>query len=173
MKIIGLTGGTGSGKSLASLWLQKQNAYIIDTDKIAHDIILKGNPAYEELIAFFGVEILDKKGEIIRRSLGDIVFHDAEKLAFLNRATHKHIRKTIFDEIQKAKQQNSPCAILDAPLLIEADLMQICDEVWVVAAKEEIRIKRIMERDGILVNDQNIPFLEQQIETIFKEKIGE
>jgi len=198
MKVIGLTGGTGSGKSLASLWLQKQNAYIIDADKIAHDIILKGHSAYEELVDFFGVAILDETGEIIRHSLGSIVFRDIEKLGFLNRATHKHIRKAVLDEIQMASKLNSPYAVLDAPLLIEADLVRICDEVWVVAAKEETRIKRIMERDGIsekqararianqktleeykqyadviLYNDQDIPCLEQQMEIVFKMKTGE
>lgn len=198
MKVIGLTGGTGSGKSLASVWLEKQNADIIDADGIAHDSIKKGNPAYEEVVEFFGTEILDETGEIIRRALGNIVFQDAEKLSFLNQATHKHIRNAILEEIERARKQQRPCAVLDAPLLIEADLLDICDEVWVVAAKEEVRIQRIMERDGltekqakerianqktleeykkyadvILYNDQDIPYLEQQLETVFARNIGD
>ena len=91
MKVIGLTGGTGSGKSVVSKSLAAAGAVVIDADKIAHEIILKGEPAYQEIVKYYGTGILDAKGNIIRRRLGEIVFHDAEKLAFLNQCTHKYI----------------------------------------------------------------------------------
>ena len=81
MKVIGLTGGTGSGKSVVSKSLAAAGAVVIDADKIAHEIILKGEPAYQEIVKYYGTGILDAKGNIIRRRLGEIVFHDAEKLA--------------------------------------------------------------------------------------------
>ena len=90
MKVIGLTGGTGSGKSVVSKSLAAAGAVVIDADKIAHEIILKGEPAYQEIVKYYGTGILDAKGNIIRRRLGEIVFHDAEKLAFLNQCTHKY-----------------------------------------------------------------------------------
>ena len=89
MKVIGLTGGTGSGKSVVSKSLAAAGAVVIDADRIAHEIILKGEPAYTEIVNFYGTEILDAEGNIIRKRLGEIVFHDAKKLAFLNQFAHK------------------------------------------------------------------------------------
>lgn len=150
MKVIGLTGGTGSGKSVISRQLAAKGAAIIDADRIGHEIIEKGRPAYTEITGYFGKGILDKDGHIIRRRLGEIVFHDAEKLAFLNQCTHKYIIAEIERQICTARENgNTKAAILDAPLLLEAGLERICDAVWVVFADDATRMDRIMERDGI------------------------
>lgn len=150
MKVIGLTGGTGSGKSVVSKSLAAAGAVIVDADKIAHEIILKGEPAYLEIVDYYGTEILDAQGNIIRKRLGEIVFHDAEKLAFLNQCTHKYICAEVDREIAAARQANTAKAIiLDAPLLLEAGLESRCDAVWVVYAEPEVRAKRVMERDGV------------------------
>lgn len=119
-------------------------------DKIAHEIILKGEPAYQEIVKYYGTGILDAKGNIIRRRLGEIVFHDAEKLAFLNQCTHKYICAEVDRQIAKAEKENTAKAvILDAPLLLEAGLESRCDMVWVVYAEPEVRAKRVMARDGV------------------------
>ena len=144
MKVIGLTGGTGSGKSVVSKSLAAAGAVVIDADKIAHEIILKGEPAYQEIVKYYGTGILDAKGNIIRRRLGEIVFHDAEKLAFLNQCTHKYICAEVDRQIAKAEKENTARAvILDAPLLLEAGLESRCDTVWVVYADPEVRAKRV------------------------------
>lgn len=150
MKTIGLTGGTGSGKSVVSQYLTKRDAFIIDCDKIAHGILLPKKPAYKQIIDYFGTEILDENKAIIRRKLGDIVFSNKDKLEFLNNCTHRYIGMEI-NEILKLKKSESgySCIVIDAPLLIEANLIPICSNVWVVYADESIRIKRIMERDNI------------------------
>ncbi len=150
MEIIGLTGGTGSGKSVVSMELKKRQSYIIDCDKIAHTIILKGNTAYYEIVDYFGNDILDENGEIIRKKLGEKVFSDSEKLKFLNKCTHKHIRNEIEKEIKYAKEQGIyKRIIIDAPLLIEADLVDRCNKVWVVYCDENVRAERIVKRDNI------------------------
>ncbi len=151
MRIIGLTGGTGSGKSFVSDRLKQRKVYVIDADVLAHEIIEKGKPAYNEIIKYFGNEIIDDNGEIIRRKLGDIVFSDKEKLAFLNLCTHKYIRMEILKIINEIKPKINEYSeiIIDAPLLAEAGLLDICDDIWVVYADPEVRKKRIMERDGI------------------------
>ncbi|AMJ40492.1 dephospho-CoA kinase [Anaerotignum propionicum] len=150
MKVIGLTGGTGSGKSVVSQCLREAGAAIIDADLIAHQIIKKGKPAYDELVAYFGEQILQEDGEIFRRKLGEIVFRDKEKLEFLNICTHKYIVQEIAEQIQETKEKNqSKLIIIDAPLLIEAGLNEICDAIWVVYAHEEVRARRVMQRDGI------------------------
>ncbi len=150
MKVIGLTGGTGSGKGVVSRSLEEAGAVIVDADRIAHEIIEKGKPAYQEIIAYYGDGILDAEGNIIRKKLGEIVFHDAEKLAFLNQCTHKYIKQEIVRQIDAAKQVGTARAvILDAPLLLEVGLESVCDAVWVVYAEPEVRAQRIMVRDGI------------------------
>ena len=150
MKVIGLTGGTGSGKGVVSRSLEEAGAAIVDADRIAHEIIEKGKPAYREIIAYYGEDILDAEGNIIRKKLGEIVFHDAEKLSFLNQCTHKYIKQEIVRQIDAAKQTGTARAvILDAPLLLEVGLESVCDAVWVVYAEPEVRVQRIMARDGI------------------------
>lgn len=150
MRIIGLTGGTGSGKSVVSKILSKKGAYIIDSDAIGHDIILKGKPAYSELVTYFGNEILDNNGEIVRKKLGAMVFKEGkEKLAFLNACTHKYIFMEIEDRIKQAQSENIEIVIIDAPLLLEGEFKNLCNEIWVVYAREEVRLERIMTRDKI------------------------
>jgi len=150
MKVIGLTGGTGSGKSVVSKSLLAAGAVIVDADRIAHEIILKGEPAYHEIIEYYGTGILDVEGNIIRKKLGEIVFNDKEKLAFLNQCTHKYITAEVKRQIAEAKEAGTAKAIIvDAPLLLEAKLETVCDLVWVVYAEPEVRAQRVMARDGI------------------------
>ena len=151
MKIIGLTGGTGSGKGFVSERLKARKAYVIDADAVAHEIIEKGRPAYKEIVDYFGSEILDENGNIFRRKLGNIVFSDKDKLAFLNSCTHKYINMEIMRIIEEVKPQTNvySAIIIDAPLLAEAGLVDICDDIWVVYADSEVRVKRIMARDSI------------------------
>lgn len=150
MKVIGLTGGTGSGKSVVSKSLAEAGAVIVDADKIAHEIIWKGEPAYHEIVEYYGTGILDAEGNIIRKKLGEIVFNDKEKLAFLNQCTHKYITAEVKRQIAAAKAEGIATAIIvDAPLLLEAKLETVCDLVWVVYADPEVRARRVMDRDGI------------------------
>ena len=151
MRIIGLTGGTGSGKSHVGSMLKERHAYIADADVIAHEIIEKEKPAYNELVEHFGKGILDENDDIIRRKLGDIVFSDKNELEFLDECTHKYIVaeiKKLIEEITPHTDKYS-IFIIDAPLLAEAGLVDICDSVWVVYADEKVRAERIMKRDGI------------------------
>ncbi len=150
MKVIGLTGGTGSGKSVVSKSLAEAGAVIVDADKIAHEIILKGEPAYQEIVEYYGTGILDAEGNIIRKKLGEIVFNDKEKLVFLNQCTHKYITAEVKKQIAAAKAEGTAASIIvDAPLLLEAKLEAVCDLVWVVYADPEVRAQRVMDRDGI------------------------
>ena len=80
MKVIGLTGGTGSGKSVVSRFLKEMGAVIVDADLVSRQIVEVGKPAYEEIVAYFGKDILQEDGTIFRKKLGEIVFHDEEKL---------------------------------------------------------------------------------------------
>lgn len=146
MKVIGISGGTGAGKSTVCAELKKRGAEIIDADAIARQVVKKDGPAFNEVVEAFGKNIVDESGELDRRALGKIVFNDSEKLALLNKITHKHI----YDEMQKRlKECRSEFAVLDVPLLFGTDFPFRCDLTVAVVAREDIRLKRIMARDKI------------------------
>ena len=148
--IIGLTGGTGCGKTTVCSILKKYNAYIIDADKIAHSVIKKGKDAYIQIVDYFGNNILNDDKEIDRKKLGKIVFSDKEKLDYLTKTTHKYIVKEIKQLINTKKEENKyNYIVIDAPLLIEANLHKIVDTVWIVYANLETRIQRLKVRDNI------------------------
>lgn len=149
-KIIGITGGSGSGKSAASSILKNKSAYLIDADGVAHDIIKKGMPAYHEIIDCFGSTILNELFEIDRKKLASIVFKDKSKLVILNNITHKYIIDSIKNDIEKNIYNiKYKYIVLDAPLLIETGLYKLADTVWLIYADFETRISRIMKRDSI------------------------
>lgn len=150
MRIIGITGGIGSGKSTVSQILRDLGAKIIDADKIAKEIVFKGGVVLKELIEFFGSQILDESGGLDRKKLGEIVFNNPEKLEVLNKITHKYIVERIFKDLEKAKKEGKwDIVVVDAPLPVKHGFMDAVDEVWVVTADKETRIKRIMERNGL------------------------
>ena len=146
MKIIGITGGTGAGKSAVSAELEKLGAKVIDADRISRQVTAKDGLAFSEIIESFGKCVLAENGEIDRKKLGSIVFSDNEKLALLEKITHKHI----FDEM---KRQLDGCladiAVLDVPLLFSSEFPFACDVTVAVVADVEIRVSRIMKRDNI------------------------
>jgi len=149
LRIIGITGGIGSGKSTVSRILRDLGAKIIDADKISKEIVYKGGIALKELTEFFGEEILDENGELNRKKLSEIVFTDTEKLKMLNNITHKYIIERIYKEVERSRLEgDSDIVVVDAPIPIEHGFIDIADEIWVVSADKESRIKRVMERSG-------------------------
>lgn len=149
MKIIGLTGGIGSGKSTAAEMFRSFGAYLIDADKISHSILEKDAPGYTEVIAEFGDGILDLDGTIDRKSLAEIVFSDSAKLDILNRITHKHI----FNEMQRqinacVSEHKYDIIVLDVPLLFADDFPFKCDKTVAVIADRETKLCRASKRDG-------------------------
>lgn len=145
-KIIGVTGGSGSGKSTFCRYLRKRGYATVDADKIGHRIILSGNPAYLEIIEHFGKRILNEEGEIDRRILGKIVFGDPAELKILDGITHKYILLEIEEEIKKAE---TDIVFIDAAVLPNTPLHKLCDKVVVLIAPIEQRADRIALRDAI------------------------
>lgn len=146
MKIIGITGGIGAGKSTVCEEFKKYGAYIIDADKISHQVTAKNGSAYAEIVDCFGSVILKHDGEIDRKKLAGIVFSDKNKLEKLNYITHKHIFKKMREQIALSDSQ---LIILDVPLLFSSDFDIKCDYKIAIIANLQERIKRVMYRDGI------------------------
>lgn len=145
--VIGITGGTGAGKSVVSNYLKEKGATIIDADILSREITKEGGIALPEIDKAFPGVI--KNGVLDRKALGRIVFSDREKLLILNEITHKYIIKLTKEEIDASKG----LIVLDAPLLFEAGEDKLCDKVIFVDADDEIRLERIMKRDGLSIED--------------------
>lgn len=162
IKIIGLTGNSGSGKSTVANILKNEGGYIIDADKIAHENMKQKGCAYSDIISYFGNIILDSDKNIDRKKLGNIVFNNKNKLNKLNEITHKYIIEKIEKEIKKiADNKEYKFIVIDAPLLIETGLNKKVDSVWVVYADFEKRVKRVMIRDNITEEEVKIRFKNQ------------
>jgi len=153
--VIGLTGGIASGKSTVSSILKDLGAYIIDVDKIGKDVVEKGQKAYNDIVCFFGKEILLPDGQINRKALGNIVFSDSEKLKKLNSITHPHIIARVKEIISKCKAEGIDRIVVDAAILIEMGLHSLCDAVWLVTVDKETQLKRLMERDSYTYEEAN------------------
>ncbi len=149
MLTIGLTGKTGAGKSTIAAYLKKKGCYIIDGDVIARTITEKGSEVLRELQAAFGDDILDSDGCLIRPTLAARAFSSRENTALLNRITHPHIKRKCEAEIKLAEKQGYTVSVIDAAALLESDIKHLCRKIVVVTAPEEIRLERILSRDGI------------------------
>ncbi len=148
MKIIGLTGPSGSGKGTAALLLLKHNIPSIDTDKVYRKILIPPSQCLDELREAFGPEVIRPDGTLDRRALASVVFADREMLALLNSVTHKYILARTQKRIAYRRRTGREAVIVDAPALFEAGFDQKCDFVVTVTASREARIERIMQRDG-------------------------
>lgn len=149
LKVIGITGGIGSGKSTVAKILHDLGARIIDADKVAREVIGKGQPALEEIRSFFGEGVINEKGELDRKKLSSIVFGNEEKLEVLNAITHKYIVDRIMGCLEMLRKEQAEFVALDAPLPVKHGFLDIVDEVWVIVAGKDERIRRIMQRSSI------------------------
>lgn len=150
LRIIGVTGGIGSGKSTVSRILEDLGAEIIDADEISREVMSPGEQAFKEVVNCFGKEYIGQNGELDRKKLAAVVFSHPEKLKFLNSITHKHIIDRILKRIDlKAKEGYNGVIVIDVPIPVEKGFLDTVDEVWVVDAERDIRIKRIMERSNM------------------------
>ena len=148
MKVIGLTGGIGSGKSTVAGYLAEMGAAVIELDKVGHEVLRSGSTTFSKVVGEFGREILDTRGEIDRAKLAEIVFKDPDALACLNRIVHPAIDKILLERIEKYRRQGVKAVVLEAAAMLEAGKAAQADEIWVTTAPEAIILKRLRERSG-------------------------
>jgi dephospho-CoA kinase len=167
MKVIGLTGGIGSGKSRVADLLQKEFlAYVIYTDEIARDQMRQGGCSYEKVVKQFGREILDDSGEIDRNKLAKIIFQKEELVKLMNSLTHPNVHQEVLRQIEevKSKGKHYSAIFVETALLFEAGYQNFCDEIWYVHAPITDRMKRLRESRG---------YSEEKIESIIKKQKSE
>ena len=161
MKVIGLTGGIGSGKSLvANLLKREYGAFILDTDSIAKAQMEPGGASYQEVIDYIGREIVLSDGTIDRAGLAAIIFNNSQKRLQINQITHPKVLTEVKRVIRTLNEQGDvPYLVVETALMLEAGYDNICDEVWYVYAPEEERRIRLKKERG---------YSEEKINSIFK-----
>ncbi len=147
MKILGVTGGIGAGKSMVTQCFKELGAAIVDADAIARSVLNQDGAAYSTVVCNFGLEILNDDKEINRSKLAEMVFSDPQKLQELNAITHPCVFAEMERQIEEATEE---LVCLDVPLLFSCEFPFHCDKTLAVLAPKELRIERVMKRDGAL-----------------------
>lgn len=159
--ILGLTGPTGAGKTTAASAMLDVGCIVIDSDKIARSVLSPGSPCVDKVCAAFGSDLIKSDGNIARQKLAERAFSSDANTQELNSITHPFIIQIIKDKINEAKRNNDCIIVIDAPLLFEAGVNNLCDVVVSVITDEEIRLNRIMQRDCLNKNQAKQRILRQ------------
>jgi len=166
MKVIGITGGAGSGKTVILDYIEKKyGARVIQADLVGHAVMRPGNTCYDSIVEVFGMGVLAEDSTIDRSKLGRIVFADKELLEVLNRIIHPAVKEYIGREIEKERKKgNAPFMVIEAALLIEDNYDAICDELWYIYASDEVRKERLKSSRG---------YSDSKIEDLFRNQLTE
>ena len=166
MRIIGITGGVGAGKSEILSFIRKNYpSEIYLADEVAHKIKEKGQPCYEQLVELLGRDVLKADGEIDKAKMAEIIFADEKILQRVNEIVHPGVKEYILTKIKEAEEKkNVGLFFIEAALLIEAGYETMVDELWYIHADKEIRKKRLRENRG---------YSSEKIEQIMKSQLSE
>ena len=166
--VIGLTGPTGAGKSTIASLLAEKGFLILDGDRIARDVMQPGSPLLHTLAEAFGEDVLLPDGALDRRLLAQRAFASEENTALLNALTHPEIERRMFETIDAHPE--APAAVLDAAALIESGICKRCDLLAVVLAPPEVRLERILARDGISRKEAETRMRAQHPDSFYTDK---
>lgn len=149
MFVIGLTGGIASGKSTVSNMLRRLGAPVIDADVIAREVVAPGQPAWRDIVGYFGPAVLQADQTLDRHKLGEIVFDDTRARQVLEQFTHPRIWARMQRQLHVLAAAGCAVAVLDVPLLIETGWHKMVDQVWLVYVEPAVQLARLMTRDGL------------------------
>ena len=166
MKVIGITGGVGAGKSEILAYLREHvNCRIIIADRVAHELERQGEVCYEQIVALLGREIVAEDGEIDKSKMAARIFADRELLAQINEIVHPAVKKHIVGEIEKERKAGRlEYLFIEAALLIEDGYNEIVDEMWYIRTDEKIRRDRLKASRG---------YSDEKIDSIMREQLSE
>ena len=150
MKIIGITGKIGAGKSkLLERVSSKEGTAFAIADEVSHELIKKDNVGYNKRLEVFGDEILDSSGEIDKKLLSDIIFSDDKKRIVVNSILHPAVKNEIIDDMSVKEKEGYKCYFVESAILMEAHFDVFCDEIWYVYADRDFRKERVTANRNI------------------------
>ncbi len=164
MKIIGITGPIGAGKTYVTSLMSKRVKACIDSDVVYHTLISQPSECTEKIREFFGDSVIDKKGGVDRKSLGEMVFCDKEKL---NEITHVCVGKRVNEILSEFEAKGEKAVLIEVPLMFESGFDKMCDAVVCVTADREIRLERIMRRSGLSESEAELRVNSQKSEEFY------
>lgn len=174
MRVIGITGGVGAGKSeILNFLEQAYGARVVQADAVGHLVMEPGTRGYQKVVEAFGARVLCREGKhpIDRGILGSIVFADPAKRELLNGIIHPEVKAWIRGEIEEVKRAgNCRLFVVEAALLIEDHYEEICDELWYIHASEDVRRERLKDTRGYTDERVTAIFESQQPECVFRER---
>lgn len=149
MKIIGITGRSGSGKSAVAALYRQLGYTVADADQVARQVLEPGSPCLEKIAAAFGPDLLDSRGAVDRRELAARAFRDEESTQRLVDITHPEIVARLLAAAKEAEQRGEGVFFVDGAVIVGAPFEKYCDEIWLVSAPYEQSTGRIRRRDGL------------------------
>ncbi len=162
MLVIGLVGGIGSGKSVASAMLAELGAEVVNADLVGHEVYEPGKPGFDAIVAEFGADVVGADGRVDRKRLGPIVFADGAKLERLNAIVHPLIRAEIERRITRAREKGAVRAVVvEAAILLEAGWRSLVDQVWVISARREDVVERLAAQRGMAASETDARMAKQ------------
>ena len=165
MKVIGVTGGVGAGKSEVLGYIAKHwNATVVEADEVGYLVMRPGKACYSAIVDLFGTEIVKEDQTLDRELIAKIVFENKEMLAKMNGIVHPAVKEYIKKAIKREEENETNIFIVEAALLIEDKYDEICDELWYIYTREEIREARLMESRG---------YSREKVQQIFSSQLKE
>ncbi len=172
MKVIGLTGGIGSGKSTVSGYMADLGAVIIDADKVGHEAFKEHTAIWRDVVKTFGNDVLASSGEIDRAKLSGIVFNNPEALMKLNSIMHPQMKQIVKTRIENYRKKGVKVVVVEAFGLVEAGWISIVDEVWVTVSSESVVLDRLKKQRG-LAEDEILARIRSQLSPEEREKAAD
>ena len=149
MRVIGVTGGVGSGKSAVLNYIEAHfDARIVKGDEVGHMLMMPWGKCYEPVVKLFGDWVVKEDGSLDRQAIAQIVFKDSEMLKKLNGIIHPEVKKYIVNEIERSRKEETEFFFLEAALLLEEKYDEICDEIWYIYCEKEVRMERLRRDRG-------------------------
>jgi len=172
MTVIGITGPSGAGKTTVLGVLEELGAAVIDCDALYHRLLREDAALLEGIRARFGPAVFDSEGNLDRKALGGVVFHDPAALAELNRLTHAAVLAALDGLLDRARAEGRPAAAIDAIALIESGAAARCAVTVAVTAPAEVRVRRLMAREGVSEDYARARIAAQKPDRFYEENCG-
>ena len=165
MRIIGVTGGVGSGKSAVLNYLEDHfDSRVVKADEVGHLLMMPGRACYEPVIELFGEWIVKEDTSLDRQAIASIVFQEPEILQKLDDIVHPAVYQYIVREIERSKKEGTEFFFIEAALLLEEKYDEICDEVWYIYCEKEVRMERLRRDRG---------YSDEKIESLMRNQLSE
>lgn len=146
MFVIGITGGIGTGKSTAAKIFADRGVRVLDADEISRKVTGQGGRALDSIRGLLGNKMIDASGNMNRKLVAELVFSDRTKLDKLSAVIHRHVLDEIGEELEKEREKGTKVIVLDVPIPVQKGFLDVCNQVWVISADEDVRLERIRDR---------------------------